>query len=83
MKYASEIIRVPTKKDSRTSETQKRMYSNPDGIAFELMAKDPLTSTLRELDELHNSTTEKDGIDVDLDFAAAVRQLRSMHPRAA
>jgi hypothetical protein len=39
---------VPTKTDSRTSETQKRMYS-PNGLVFKLIAKDAVTVALEDL----------------------------------
>lgn len=40
---------VPTKTDSRTSDTQRRMYSRPNGVAYQLLTKDAVTYALEEL----------------------------------
>jgi hypothetical protein len=42
---------VPTKTDSRTSETQKRMYGRPDGLVYRFITKDAVTVSLEEWQE--------------------------------
>ena len=39
MKGSKNIIVVPTKTDSRSSETQKRLYAAPNGAAFKFLTK--------------------------------------------
>ena len=42
------ITVVPTKTDSRSSETQKRLYASPNGAAYKLLTRSIITSDLLE-----------------------------------
>ena len=51
---------VLTKVDSRSNETQKRMYSSPDGKAFKLVTKDIVTLALEEMRKMEVPSTKDD-----------------------
>jgi hypothetical protein len=40
---------IPTKRGSRSSETQKRMYSPVNGVVYNMLSKDPVALALKEL----------------------------------
>ena len=51
---------VLTKVDSRSNETQKMMYSSPDGKAFKLATKDIVTLALEEMRKMEAPSTKDD-----------------------
>ena len=55
MKGCKNIFAVPTKTDSRSSETQKRLYASPNGTAFKLLAKHSITSELLQPNQSDSS----------------------------
>ena len=50
---------IPTKKDSRTSETQKLMYSCPNGLFYHVATKDAVTVAIEELNEVQVMPTQE------------------------
>ena len=63
----SDLITMPTKLDSRSSKTQKRMYG-PNGLAYKFSAKDSLPNILEGLEdsvEWSCSITGAQGADFD------------------
>lgn len=51
---------VLTKVDSRSNETQKMMYSSPDGKAFKLATKDIVTLALEEMRKMEVPSAKDD-----------------------
>ena len=49
----NEVITVLTKTESRSSDTQKRMYASPNGIAYRFLARDTITSLLDNLNQFN------------------------------
>ena len=47
----SEVVTVLTKTDSRSSDTQKRMYASANGAAFRLLTRDAVTTILDNLNQ--------------------------------
>jgi hypothetical protein len=79
---------VATKTDSRTSDTQKRMYGRPNGLVYRFITRDVVTLSLEEWQDYTQldlsgkaSPTSVVALNNGVDYENML--FNSSHPRAA